>query len=637
MRRSNRRCPDALASIMLRTPLRPGFAARALGVALLLAGLAACAGRTPSSVAPLAPTTVTAPRWPAIPRADGPLAIRVQYPSANAVITARDSTFLLGTVNHGGASLTVNGAPVVIYPNGAFLAWVAMPTRSRPQFDLVATLATGESKRLALPVRLPAERLAVNAVRPPYVDTTTIAPRAGLAMGGNESVRVSARLAAGARAELRPLACVGSVPAATTLPLLQPVAGEVAARDVPAALLRCGGELLVYGANDPAVVVRAVPAVANGDSIGLVRVGAVTADTDAVVIARPIPGGTYKWFILPGTVLRATGRQGDAVRVQLDTGLDVWVDADAVTTLPEGTPMPRRVVSNARVVPGDGYVDLVLPMNARPAYRVEGDGRSLRLTLHGVTGNTDIVWFQRGDSSIRDVQWTNDASDRAIYTVQLQRDLYGWLVFWRGDALVLRVRRIPTIDAANPLRGLRIAVDPGHPPAGSTGPTGLYEAVATLAVGERVQRLLTERGATPVMTRTTAAPVGLGDRPIAARRADAHAFVSIHLNAKPDGVNPYLNNGSGTYYFQPQSAGLARAIQSRLLVRLGLPDEGTWFDNLAVVRGAWMPSVLVEGAYVIVPEQEAALRTAEFQEAYALAIVEGLEAWFRSRAEGARP
>jgi N-acetylmuramoyl-L-alanine amidase len=73
-------------------------------------------------------------------------------------------------------------------------------------------------------------------------------------------------------------------------------------------------------------------------------------------------------------------------------------------------------------------------------------------------------------------------------------------------------------------------------------------------------------------------------------------------------------------------------------VRLGLSNEGTWFDNLAVARASWMPSVLIEGAYVIVPEQEAALRTPEFQEAYALAIVEGLEAWFRGvAAPGARP
>ena len=269
-------------------------------------------------------------------------------------------------------------------------------------------------------------------------------------------------------------------------------------------------------------------------------------------------------------------------------------------------------------------------MAARPAYRVEAEGRTLRLTLHGVTGNSDVIWFQRADSMVRDVQWTNESTDRAVYTLQLQRDVYGWLAFWRGDAFVLRLRRPPVVDVASPLRGLTIAVDPGHPPIGSTGPTGLYEGEVTLAIGARVQRLLVARGAVALMTRTSAAPVELGARPVMARRANAQAFVSIHLNAKPDGVNPYRNNGSGTYYFQPTSASLARAIQERLLVRLGLPNEGTWFDNLAVVRGSWVPAVLVEGAYVIVPEQEAALRTPEFQEAYALAIVEGLEAWFRT-------
>ena len=625
---------------MLRTPLRSGFVVRPSGVLLGFALLSGCAGRAAPGTAPVA--AAAAPNWPAIPRADGPMAIRVQYPSPNAVIAARDSTFLLGTVNHGGAALTINGASVIVRPNGAFLAWVAMPPRGRAQFELVATLPGAEAKTLTLPIRLPAERVPVDGARPPYFDTTSIAPRAGLALRDDEPVRVAVRLAADARAELRPAVCGGIVSAPASLPLPLPLLGaegsETASREVSARLLRCGGTLAVFGRSDTSAVTRTIPPIANGDSLGLVRVGTAASDTDAVVIAKPVPGGTYKWFIIPGTVLRLTGRQGDAVRVQLDQGLDVWVDADAVTPLPAGTSTPRRIVSNARLVPADGFVDLVLPMNARPAYRVDGVGNTLRLTLHGVTGNTDIVWFQRGDSLVRDVQWTNESNDRAVYTVQLQREVYGWLVFWRGDALVLRLRRPPVIDVASPLRGLRIAVDPGHPPIGSTGPTGLYEGVATLAVGERVQRLLTERGAVPIMTRTTAAPVPLGDRPVMARRADAQAFVSIHLNAKPDGANPYLNNGSGTYYFQPQSAALARAIQSRVLVRLGLPNEGTWFDNLAVVRGPWMPSVLVEGAYVIVPEQEAALRTPEFQEAYALAIVEGLESWFRALgAAQARP
>ncbi len=621
---------------MLRVPLRSGFVVCHSGALLAILLATGCASRPGSGIAP-APATA-APRWPAIPRADGPLAIRIQYPSPNQVIAARDSTFLLGTVNHGGASLTINGAPVTVQPNGAFLAWVAMPPRSRAQFDVVAIVAGAEPQRTSLPIRLPAERTPVDAARPPYFDTTSVAPRAaGLALRDDEPVRVSVRLAAGARAEVQTPVCAAAA-ASPPIPLLLPDGSETAVRELPARALRCGGTLSVFGRGDTTRMSRALPPILNGDSLGLVRVGTAATDSDGVVIARPIPGGTYKWFLLPGTVLRATARQGDAVRVQLDQGLDVWVDADATTALPAGTVAPRRIVSNARLVPSEGFVDLVLPMSARPAYRVEGSGRSLRLTLHGVTGNTDIVWFQRADSLVRDVQWTNESNDRAVYTVQLQREVYGWFAFWRGDAFVLRMRRAPVIDAAHPLRGLKIAVDPGHPPVGSTGPTGLYEGVATLAIGERVQRLLTERGAIPFMTRSSAAPVPLGDRPVMARRADAQAFVSIHLNAKPDGVNPSLNNGSGTYYFHPNSASLARAIQARVLTRLGLSNEGTWFDNLAVVRGPWMPSVLVEGAYVIVPEQEAALRTPEFQEAYALAIVEGLEVWFAALAvEQGRP
>ncbi|MCC7053906.1 MAG: N-acetylmuramoyl-L-alanine amidase [Gemmatimonadaceae bacterium] len=614
---------------MLRTLLRPGFAGRpAVRPLLLVVLLAGCAGRTPATTGL---TPATARPLPPIPRADGPLAIRIQYPSPNALIAARDSTFLLGTVRHGGATLTINGAPVSVRPNGAFLAWVAMPPRSRPQFEVVASVGDAAPQRLVLPIRLPAERLAPDAARPPYHDTASVVPRGGLVLRDAEPVRVAVRLAAGARAEVRPTPCGGGP--APVLPLLAPEGGgETVARDVRAAALRCGAVLAVFGRGDSVAVTRTLPPVADGDSLGLVRVGQASADSDAVVIARPVPGGTYRWFLLPGTVLRATGRQGDAVRVQLDSRLEAWVDAPSVTPLPPGTVAPRRTVANIRLVPGPGYVDLILPMSARPAYAVEAEGRTLRLTLHGTTGNTDIGWFQRGDSLVRDLQWTNDASDRAVYTLQLQREVYGWFAWWRGDAFVLRIRRPPVVDAGSPLRGLRIAVDPGHPPIGSTGPTGLYEGEVTLAVGQRVERLLRERGADPFMTRTTAAPVPLGDRPVMARRADAVAFVSIHLNAKPDGANPYRNTGSGTYYFHPQSAGLARAVQSRIVAHMGLDDEGTWYDNLAVVRGTWMPGVLVEGAYVIVPEQEAALRTPAFQEAYALGIVEGLEAWFRTLA-----
>jgi N-acetylmuramoyl-L-alanine amidase len=40
--------------------------------------------------------------------------------------------------------------------------------------------------------------------------------------------------------------------------------------------------------------------------------------------------------------------------------------------------------------------------------------------------------------------------------------------------------------------------------------------------------------------------------------------------------------------------------------------------------------VLCEGAFVILPDQEAALRTPEYQERYARGVADGVEAYFRS-------
>jgi N-acetylmuramoyl-L-alanine amidase len=40
--------------------------------------------------------------------------------------------------------------------------------------------------------------------------------------------------------------------------------------------------------------------------------------------------------------------------------------------------------------------------------------------------------------------------------------------------------------------------------------------------------------------------------------------------------------------------------------------------------------VLCEGAFLMLPEQEAAMRTPEYQERYALGIADGLESYFRA-------
>src|SRR4051812_30836741 len=71
---------------------------------------------------------------PPVPRVEGPLHINVVYPAPNDVVEARDSSFLFGSVGNGGATLTINGQPVRVWPNGAWLAWIAFPPDSQMNF-----------------------------------------------------------------------------------------------------------------------------------------------------------------------------------------------------------------------------------------------------------------------------------------------------------------------------------------------------------------------------------------------------------------------------------------------------------------------------------------------------------------------
>jgi len=505
-----------------------------------------------------------------MPVVDGPLAIKVVYPQAGQTVTSRDSNFIFGSIGSGKATLRINGVPVRVYPNGAFLAFLPNPPASAPRYELVAERG-GESVRATHSINYP----AVRPPAPPATPPAPVTPEAPATSRADTLAALSSRL-------------------------------ERRMDSLQTTLLR-------------------------DEPIGWVRLGVANAaaDTDRVIIARPVPGGTYKWFFLPGTVVPLVSRAEGFARVRLDRNLDVYVDTlDAAYV--SSTLAPERRTTTMRLVPNAEGTDLVIPVGERAPYFVEETDRSIVLTLYGVRANTDLINYPSADSLVRTVEWEQLSAERARVTVNLRNAPYGYLVLWERSSLVLKLRARPRIDPGAPLRGLTIAVDPGHPPIGATGPTGLWEPQATLAIGQRLKTILEARGARVVMTRTTMDPVALGDRPIIARRANANAFVSIHLNALPDGVNPFVAPGTGTYFFRSQSEPLARAVQRGMVSQMGLQDLGVNYDNLAVVRSTWYPAVLCEGAFLMIPEQEFALRTPEFQERYARGIADGLESYFRS-------
>ena len=204
--------------------------------------------------------------------------------------------------------------------------------------------------------------------------------------------------------------------------------------------------------------------------------------------------------------------------------------------------------------------------------------------------------------------WAQPTADEVTLTLDLTKPVWGYRTRWDRSDLLLEIRRPPTIDRLHPLKGLRIVVDPGHPPGGATGPTGYREAEANLAVALELRTLLEKGGAQVLMTRTSDVSVPLSWRPLFADSVNADLLISIHNNALPDGVNPFTNSGTSVFYNQPRSAPLARTTQAALVERLGLRDLGVGRGDLALVRPTWMPSILTEGMFMAIPEQEEALR-----------------------------
>src|SRR5215212_8516071 len=104
------------------------FVSRLLGTALWLLTLGSgCSPPPPRHSARSSNTALTRSELHALSRADDRVGLRVVYPALTDVVRVRDSSFLFGSVAQGDTRLTINGYPVRVWPNGAWLAWIPFP------------------------------------------------------------------------------------------------------------------------------------------------------------------------------------------------------------------------------------------------------------------------------------------------------------------------------------------------------------------------------------------------------------------------------------------------------------------------------------------------------------------------------
>jgi N-acetylmuramoyl-L-alanine amidase len=192
----------------------------------------------------------------------------------------------------------------------------------------------------------------------------------------------------------------------------------------------------------------------------------------------------------------------------------------------------------------------------------------------------------------------------------------------------------------------------------------LKEKHLALDIARRLRAYLQETGFTVVMTRDTDQFISLNRRPAIANHLGADLFVSVHINANKNrrvsGIEVYyprVSIVSSSAQWPPsvaqseigipsttvkqvlwdmvlgqtrsQSRKLASSVCRSMRDGLQAPCRGVKPARFVVLREAWMPSVLVEVGYVSNRSEAQRLGSAEYCQAAAKSIAQGIVSYIR--------
>jgi len=236
----------------------------------------------------------------------------------------------------------------------------------------------------------------------------------------------------------------------------------------------------------------------------------------------------------------------------------------------------------------------------------------------------------------------------------------------------------PEPKSAPSQRPILVAIDPGHggEDPGAIGPSGTREKDVVLQIARRLQKLVdAQPNMRAYLTRDGDFFVPLHVRVQKARRVQADLFISIHADAW---IKPTAR-GSSVYALSQNGASSTAAkwlankeneadlvgginvkahdkqvaqvlldlstaaqindslrVGSQVLNNIGkinrLHKRGVERANFAVLRASYIPSILVETAFISNPEEERLLRSGAHQEKLASAILSGIQGYFKSGA-----
>jgi N-acetylmuramoyl-L-alanine amidase len=567
--------------------------------------------------------------------------LSIVYPHEGQNIAAVESTFIFGNTEPS-ARLFINGTRVPIHPEGGFLAFLPVHGGNFA-FDAISILS-GDTTRtivniiVGLPPEISMTPIVKSSLNPRGRTSLMGADELEIAVKGKKGGQIYARFKDGdrwialcpARNIQKEESAFGDLPnPVDTFGFINyegylPMAGFKDSSKIYFLYLNpndsCFGQPDHIGPSDSSdyYVVKYEPTDC--------RVVTVTGRTHIVRIA---PEKGYRLVNQPpGVRFQYAGETPDYFRVRLAGARFAYVKKIDSELSPLNSPRPRGEVASIAVDNFPRYVEISMVIGDQLPFEIFEQENILSVDIYGLTPNVDWI-RQNGVEKYIDGIWWSQPED-GVFRLSIRwkgGQFWGYGGRYENGKFILRIRKKPAFSPTRQgtLTGLKIMLDPGHSKdTGAVGPTGLAEKDVNLWIARQLKAVLESKGAKVLMTRTGNEDVPLYNRPDTAIKEDVDLLISVHNNALPDGINPFTNNGTSTYYYFPQARLLADLIHQHMLKATGLPDYGLYYGNLALTRVSECPAVLVECAFMMIPDQEAKLKQSDFRQKIAKAIAEGI-------------
>ncbi|HAH31920.1 MAG TPA: hypothetical protein DCL44_06360 [Elusimicrobia bacterium] len=568
--------------------------------------------------------------FPALLQAAGLAAaeIKIAYPYEGMTLPNVPKTFIFGSIEPSTAPFLINGSKIEVYKNGGFIAYVPISTGN---FSFRGELLDGTTVVYERKVK-------VRQAEPPRPSSGTlylniISPVSEMELSPGDFINVIAE--------------------GTPCREVFFSAGDIFSGEAMPEIPKCSGRYFGFYAvkdsdagKDGAISARFKAGffARSAETVLKKRIKILKAprmletSTDTVVLRNGLDTG-YMMFLPLGVKLVSDAKIGSMYRVRLSPGEAAWVEDGKVAPAPRAVFPPLTETGVIRLKKTETGSQAAISLFDKVPYVAEELENGLRLTIYYVKQHTNWVVYDSSDSFVRNVSFRQTGDNKVTMDFEFVKEkaLWGYDIYYSSRALIIDFKQPACASGVwpKPLEGVKIVLDPGHsakqtpPYDGAIGPMGTFEYQANLAIALKTQEALSNLGAQVFLTRKGDETVQLADRPKIAKEYKADIFISIHNNAIGDGEDPFSQpRGFSVYYNQRHSRALGNAIHNSYAGNIPLPDEGLRYGDYLVVRMTYMPAVLLENVYMILPEQEEMVFTRAFQEKLAASISSGVLEFF---------